>query len=278
MPLSQVPLLKPGASWDTVPGMYPPQALGRYRRAGRRPARPAHRARRTAILVFLGLAFLITLLLAAFGSSPASYRPATPASATALAPVGRPLPQVVALQGSLRIQLPIAQRAVTAIGYHGAGEGALPLEPVGRQANEGLFSRVFHEIFGGGRGLAYYQLGGGEGSSTGGLDVGAPAGTDVYSPVDGTIVSMGDYVLNGKAYGNRIGIQPSGTPSVVVSLTHLRADASLTLGAPVSAGRSKVGVVVDFSGLERQALASHTQDAGNHVTLQVHTAATLSLP
>ncbi len=258
--------------------MSPPQVLGRRGGAPRRPARAAHRARRTAILVLLGLAFLVTLLLAAFGSSPAPYRPATPASATA--PVaGRPLPLVVALQGSLRVQLPIAQQAVTAIGYHGAGEGALPLEPVGRQANEGLFSRVFHEIFGGGgRGLAYYQLGGGEGSSTGGLDVGAPAGTDVYSPVDGTIVSIGDYVLNGKSYGNRIGIQPSDAPSVVVALTHLRADPSLTLGAPVSAGRSKIGGVVDFSGVERQALASHTQDAGNHVTLAVWPAATLPLP
>ena len=33
------------------------------------------------------------------------------------------------------------------------------------------------------------------------MDVGAPAGTDVYSPVDGTVVSVQPYVLNGKVRG-----------------------------------------------------------------------------
>jgi len=275
--LSQA-LLHDGAPSVTVRRMHRPRAHGRHHRPRRRPTRSPHRGRRTAVVVVLAAAFLLTLLLAAFGSSPTPDRTATPASASRLLPPGRPLPQVVALHADLRIQLPIAQQAVTAIGYHAAGEDALPLEPVGRQANEGLLARLFHGLFGGGGdGLRYYQLPGGEGPSTGGLDVGAAVGTDVYAPVDGAVVSVRSYVLNGEQHGHRIEIQPSGSPSLVVVLTRLRADPALTVGSPVSAGRTKVGVVLDFSDVERQALAAYTQDAGNHVTLAVHPAATLGL-
>jgi murein DD-endopeptidase MepM/ murein hydrolase activator NlpD len=220
---------------------------------------------------------VVTLAIGAFGTSPTDL-PAVPSSTARAAPASRPLPQVIALQDSLRIQMPVSQRQLTALGYHGADEDALPLEPVGRQANEGLLSRVFHNLFGGGGGTPrYYQLGGGAGPSTGGLDVGAAAGTDVFSPVDGTLVSVQPYILNGENYGNRVQIQPFGAPSVVVSLTHLRVDPALTVGSPVTAGTTKVGVILDFSEVERQALAKHTGDAGNHVTLEVVPTPTLAL-
>ncbi len=250
-----------------------------YRRPERRASRSAQRARRRALLAVCGLAFLVVLVLAAFrSSSPAAIGIGTPASASRLLPAGPPRPLVVAMHGTLRIQLPINERNVTAIGYHGAGEDVLPLDPLGRQANEGLFSRVFHRIFGGGGGgVSYYQLGGGDGPSTGSLNVGAAAGTDVYSPVDGTIVGLRDYILDGKAYGSAVDIQPSDEPSVVVSVTHLRADPSLTVGAPVSSRTSKIGTVVDFSPVERLALARYTQDAGNHVAISVRAATTVPL-
>jgi len=251
---------------------------GRYRSGRRRPRRrSAHSSRRALVAVLLGLALLVTLAIGAFGTAPPD-QPAVPRSAARLAPADRPLPQVIALQDALRIQMPVSQRQVTALGYHGANEDALPLEPVGRQANEGLFSRVFHSIFGGGEdNLRYYQLGGGAGPSTGALDVGAAAGTEAFAPVDGTVVSIQPYVLDGKQYGHRLGIQPSGAPSVVVALTHVRADPALTVGSPVTSGTTKVGVVLDFSQVEQQALARRTGDAGNHVTIQVEPAATLAL-
>jgi murein DD-endopeptidase MepM/ murein hydrolase activator NlpD len=229
------------------------------------------------VLVLLALAVLVTLALGAFSTTPTDQSAVSEHDAR-LAPPDRPLPQVVALQGSLRIQMPVSQRQVTALGYHGADEDALPLEPIGRQANEGLFSRLFHALFGGGGGgLRYYQLGGGAGPSTGALDVGAAAGTQVFAPVDGTVVSVQPYVLDARQYGNRIQIQPSGAPSVVVSLTHVRADPALTVGSPVTAGTTKVGVVLDFSEVEQQALAGHTGDAGNHVTVDVEPTPTLAL-
>ena len=108
---------------------------------------------------------------------------------------------------------------MTAIGYHSSGDGAIPLSPLGHQGNEGALSRLAHKIFGGGgAGFVYYQLSGGE---TAVLDVGAVPGTDVYAPVDGTVVGISDYILNGQPYGVRIDIQPSAAPSLVVSLTHL---------------------------------------------------------
>ena len=75
-----------------------------------------------------------------------------------------------------------------------------------------------------------------------------------------------------------IDIQPASAPSLVVSLSHLRSDPALTVGTLVTAATSKIGTVLDFSRVERQALARYTQDAGNHVSVEVSPAATLAIP
>jgi len=265
--------------YGTVPGMSPPQAARAPLRTRRQHARDVRRARRIAVLVALGAILATTLLLSAFGGGdPPTVATTAPANASRLLPA-QPSPTVVALLGSLRLELPVAQSHVTAIGYHAGSPGALALKPVGTQANQGLLTRLVHRIVGGdSRGPRWYQLSGGEGPATGALDVGAAPGTDVYSPVDGLVVGLNDLVLNGRAYGSRIEIQPSGAPSIVVSITHLRPDPSLTVGSTVTAVTSKIGTLIDFSAAERQALARYTQDAGNHVSLEVHPAATLALP
>ncbi len=245
-----------------------------YRRPQRRPSSAVRRARRRALLTVLCLTFLVVLVLAAFrsGGSP-TVGASVPASASRLLPAGPPQPLVIAVYDTLRIQLPVHERNVTAIGYHAAGDDALPLDPLGHQANEGLFARAFHRIFGGGGGkLSYYQLGGGAGPSTGSLNVGAAPGTDVYSPVDGTVVGLRTNELDGQAYGSVIDIQPSGEPSVVVSVSHIRPDPALTIGSDLSSGSSKIGNVLDLSGVEKLALARYTQDAGNHVAIELHSA------
>jgi len=273
--------LQPGPSFVTVPPMSPPSGHALAVRRSRAEAVAARRKKRAVGLLLLAAVALISLLLTAFGSgrSAAPVVTSAPAPATRLLPSGPPQPQVVAMRGALRLDLPIAQSRVTAIGYHASGDGALALDPVGRQANQGVLSRLGHRLFGGGgSGLRYYVIDGGTGPSTGTLDVGAPPGTDVYAPVDGTIVGLTPYVLDGKTYGTRIDIQPTGTPSLVVSLTHLRPDPSLTVGSTVAATTSKVGTVVDFTGVERMALARYTQDAGNHVAMSAHPAAVLSFP
>jgi hypothetical protein len=233
-----------------------------------------HRARRLIVLTVVTGALLGTLLITAFGQG-ATREPsqALPGPASRLLPVGPPTPLTIALHSGLRIQLPIAQSRVTAIGYHSSGDGALPLTPFGRQGNEGALARLAHKIFGGGGGgFVYYQLSGGD---TAVLDVGALPGTDVYAPVDGTIVGISDYILDGRAYGSRVDIQPSAAPSLVVSLTHLTPDPALTVGSTIAASSTKVGRIVDLSGVETQALSRYTQDAGNHVSIELRAAANL---
>jgi hypothetical protein len=235
------------------------------------------RGGRLAVLGIVCLAIFIVLVVAAFNSSVPPFQESLPKGSIAN-PNGPPLALIVATQGVLHIQLPVNQAAVTALGYHGTDGTSLPLQPVGRQANEGVLARIVHSLFGsGGSGPAYYQLGGGQGSGTGALDVGAPSGTDVYSPVDGTVVSIGNFVLNGKSYGNTLEIQPSQEASAVVVVTRLRADPALTVGEPVLTGRSKIGSVIDLSGVEKQTLARVTHDAGNHVTIEVDPAPSIPI-
>ena len=235
------------------------------------------RVRRIAVLLFFGAVAVVALLLTTFGSNAKAPAPIAPTVASTF-PAGRPPTQPLATVGNLSIQLPVAPDSVTAIGFHGSATGALTLQPLGQQANEGLLARLWHRIAGTAkRGPSWFQLGGQAGPGTGVLDVGAMPGTDVYSPVDGTVAAITDYIVSGAKHGVRIDIRPSSAPSVVVSLIHLNPDPSLAVGSSVLAGTSKIGAVADISTVERQALASHTNDAGDNVAIEVHSAPT-SLP
>ena len=246
----------------------------RRRRVERREARSARRARRFALLLLLAGILLISVLLTAFGGSTKTSRP-LPLDAAAASTQTRPFPQVLAMHGTIRLQMPIAQGKRTAIGYHAAPDGALALTPLGHQGNEGVLARVVHKVFGGGGGSpTWYRLSSGP---TTALDVGAAPGTDVYAPVDGTIIGITPYVVAGHRYGSRVDIQPQSAPSLIVSLTQLKADPSLAVGVNVVSGATRIGLVVDLSRVERQALARFTNDAGNHVSVEVRPAASLVL-
>jgi murein DD-endopeptidase MepM/ murein hydrolase activator NlpD len=262
----------PRMAWPEAPGLAARAALRERERASTR------RARRAAALVVVGSVALVVALLAAF--APSDGRPLTstgPAPAQRLLPSGPPRAQVVAMHDTLRIQLPINQGRVTAIGYHAAGPTALPLEPVGSQANPGVFGRLAQRLFGDdGSGVRYYLLEGGVGPQTGGLDVGAPVGTDVYAPVDGTVISISDRILSGRSYGKRIEVQPAGNPGVVVAVTNIAADPALRVGSALVAGKTKVGRLLDLSAVERAELARHTQDRGQHVHVELHAATSVA--
>ena len=249
-------------------------ATPRTRRAARQRARrkrAQHRARRLALFGIVAVLALVTLILTAFGSS----SPQRLGSTVELPPVASgvpPQPEILATVSNLQIRLPIAAEAVTAIGFHGSDAGAMGLDPVGRQANEGLLARLWRRIAGSSNdGPVWYQLEGGPGTEV--LAVGAAPGTDVYSPVDGTVVSISPYVIDGKAYGSRIDVRPTAAPSLIVTLIHLQQDPSLVVGSPVLASSSKLGTVVDVAAVERQALAKHARARGNNVSIDVHPAA-----
>jgi murein DD-endopeptidase MepM/ murein hydrolase activator NlpD len=279
--LDAAPRLKDEEASDTVPRMAWPQAPGLGTNTLRKEERArVQRARRLAALVGVACVSLLVLLLTAFGmESPTIASSTAPAPAGRLLPSGPPRPEVIAMRSTLRIQLPIDQNHVTAIGYHASGTTALALDPVGTQANAGLFGRLVHKLFGQETsGVRYYLLDGGVGPQTGGVDVGAPANTDVYAPVDGTVAGIADYVLDGRPYGVRIDVQPSGNPGVVVTVTNVRADPALRVGSTVTAAHTKIGSVIDTTSVERAGLARYTQDRGQHVHLEVHPAATLASP
>ena len=275
-------LVVPGSG--TVPRMAWPESPGLAGRAALRAQQRAHvrRARRLAALVLLASVALVVLLLTGFSTfsgtgGHAVSSPTGPAPAQRLLPSGPPRPQVIATLDTLRVQLPINQGRVTAIGYHAAGATLLPFDPVGSKANEGIFGRVAHRIFGDdGSGIRYYQLEGGDGPKTGGLDIGAPVGTDVYAPVDGTIVSIADRVIDGKAHGSVIQIVPSGTPGAVLALSNVQIDPSLTVGMTVVASATKLGKLIDLSEVEHAGLEAFTQDKGQHVHVEARPAGSIA--
>jgi hypothetical protein len=230
------------------------------------------------LLLVLALVALATGLVTAFGGSGNPGTSVTPpASAARLLPAGPPSLQAIARLGAFTVDMPVNQSRVTAIGYYAASDGALALDPVGSQANQGLLRRVARAIFGGGSaGPHWYLLPGGDGPATSALDIGAPPGTDVYAPADGTIVGIEKMILDGRVAGERIDIQPTSAPSLVLNVADIAADPSLTVGASVTAGSTKIGTLLDLAKVERQTLARYTNDAGNHVLVEVHSAATLT--
>lgn len=248
-----------------------PSAPGHKVRARRR--RAARRAQRFAGLALIAVVALATLLLTAFGSGAERTAAQTIApTPTRLLPAGPPTREIVATHGGLRLQLPVAQNRVTAIGFH-PGEG-LALEPVGTRGNEGFVGRLLRRVFGGSSsGSVWYQLDGEGGAPTAVLDVGAPSGTAVYAPVDGVVVAITDVVIDGGSMGVQIDIQPSAAPAAVVSVTRLGADPALTVGSTVSAAQTRIGTLLDFSAVEYQELSRYTRDAGNHVSVTVRPAA-----
>jgi hypothetical protein len=259
----------------------PPPSASAHRRGQQAVARRRRSSdverRRLAVLVAIAIVATGILLVTAFGGGDHPSAAVTvPAGDSGLLPTGPPGQLAVARLGALTLDLPVNESRITAIGYYAASDGALGLTPLGTQANQGLLRRVVHAIFGGSSGSPrWYLLPGGDGPATSALDVGAPPGTDVYAPVDGTVVGIEKVILNGHVHGERIEIQPQRAPSLVVAVADLAVDPGLTVGSAVSQGRTKLGVLVDLSKVETQTLSRYTNDAGNHVLIEVHASATL---
>jgi len=205
------------------------------------------------LLSVLGVLGVVTLLVTAFGSSGSSGTPAPlviEPVASADAAAVRPRPQVLAVIGNLRLQLPVAAASLTAIGFHGANDGSLSLQPVGRQANAGLLERLWRRIAGSSReSPRWYQLEGGP-AGTNVLDVGTPPGTDVYAPVKGSVIAVSDLVVGGKRVGSRVDLRPSETPTVMVSVVAVSLKTKIAVGTTVLAASSTLGKPDDDTTVE----------------------------
>ncbi|HVI37666.1 MAG TPA: hypothetical protein VM684_15645, partial [Gaiellales bacterium] len=167
---------------------------------------PQRRRRRLAVAAAaIVLAAVVVVVLHSGSSSRDTSGIASPHSPQ-LAPNAPPSPpRTLATVSGLSLEVPVSDGRITAIVYHATGAAnAIPLSPAGTQKNAGFLARLGNRLFGsgGGGGPSYYIDSSGDGPDTGSVDVGAPAGTDVYSPVDGTVVSVQPYVLNGEARGS----------------------------------------------------------------------------
>lgn len=266
----------------SLPHVGPPEA---YTLSESEPARPL--VVRVRLPRLMGVLVILAIVGAATAVAVDRLSTDTPVAAVALPeptdhllPGSAPEPQILALYETLRLFLPVAPDRVTAIGYRGAGANALALEPFGTLANPGVLVRLKNKIFGGGseQPVRYYLVEGGTGPQTGGVDIGAPTGTNVYAPVDGTILAINPVVISGRRFGHRVDIQPATSPSLVVTVTNLRKSSGLEVGHRVTASRSRIGRTVDVSDVQTAALARFTQDKGHHVHIEVVPAANVALP
>ena len=202
-------------------------------RARRR--RPERHAARFLVTALLSAVLLLTLLLTAFGTWTAAPVASQPMASAGVLPGGQPLPQIVAMVGSVQIQLPVAQSAVTALGYHHAGDGSLALDPVGRQGERRPLRAALAPA-------RRHATRGSSGTSSAATAVPARRrSTSVprrapTSTRRSTARSSGSPTSCSRTatYGARIDIRPQSAPSLVVSVTHLRADPSLTVGSAVA--------------------------------------------
>lgn len=212
----------------------------------------------------------MTLLLTAFNPGGGS------STAVVSQPAGslpeRPSREPLATVGNLKVELPVAPSVTTAIGFRGASDGSLALQPVGRQANEGLLARLWRSIAGVPKdGPSWYQLGGEPGTEV--AVVGARPGTDLYAPVEGSVVGIADITMDGRRVGSRVDIRPIQAPSVIVAVSHVKVDPSIAVGARVMPASSRLGTVANVAAVERQSLAEHTADDGNNVAIAAYASA-----
>lgn len=234
-----------------------------------------------ALLVILAAVAAITTLTVQRLSDEAQLPAvALPESADHLLPGTAPEPQILALHENLRLFLPVAPDRVTAIGYRGSGADALPLDPFGTLANPGILVKIKNTLFGDGpdQPVRYYLIEGGSGPQTGGVDIGAPVGTNTYAPVDGTILAINPVVISGRPFGHRVDIQPTSSPGLVVTVTNIRVAPDLQTGNTLTASETRLGRLIDVSEVESAALAEFTQDSGHHVHIEVVQAANVALP
>lgn len=206
-----------------------------------------------AAVVLLGIVALVVVLGTGSGSEDGPL--ADPVPSPDLGTGGRPPDIEIASAAEIPIQLPVDPERLTAIAFHPVSDPALvPMEPSGE---------VDYETS---------PRGDRSGPDTAAVDVGAPAGTAVYAPVDGTIAAVTDYVLSGKVEGYEVAIEPElAARQLVVRVTHLdpHDGSPPEVGSAVTAGQTIIGTVRDFSGVTEQEISQFTSDAGNHVAIEV---------
>ena len=217
----------------------------------------------TVSLILLGIAAGVFVMVGG-GDSSGAGGPSSPVPEPGPAGAGRPPEVVIAEVDNVQVHLPVEPERATAVVYHPLNNpSAAAFEPTG-----GTDSEVAPRH-------------GRDGPQTAGLDVGAPAGTVVYAPVDGVVAAVADYTVSGSTQGYEVVIEPSAGGGAVLRMTHLEAGGASerpAVGADVKAGATVLGQVRDFSTIAEQEVAQFSHDEGNHVHLEMVRTAVDLLP
>ena len=182
---------------------------------------------------------------------PVAHPVASDSIATSLPPA-----VVMARSDATELRMPVVRERITAFVFRAVDN------PAARELRPG-------------DGIDYHvaKIAGSSGPATAGLDIGAPAGTPVYPPVDGTITSVSDYRVAGRVEGYEILIEPSRGSSVAVRVSQLSpfdGQNPPEIGRKVSAGAEPpIGRVHDLAGIAELPVGRYTSDAGNSVHLEV---------
>ena len=229
----------------------------------RRSRNPEVYRRRRLLAVSLAVLAALTLVVAAFAQTSGAEDQALP-----IDPNRAETDTILAEAAGISISSPVRPEEITGLGYHPEGESLIEMSPRG----ENLSANVFMGLLDTGstpEEIRYHLMPAASrmGSRTGALDVGAEAGTTVYSPVNGTVVAIRpDPVLQDGA--KVVEIKPVGAPELRVSVSLVGdIDAEVGPKAPVTAGITALGSVADSAEVLRPQLAGYTSSSGNHVTV-----------
>lgn len=167
--------------------------------------------------------------------------------------------------------LPVDSESVSVIAYHSVNnESSVALSPLGERVDGNLVARGVERVIAGPADIRYHvlQSRGRVVTETGAVDVGAPAGSMITSPVTGEVVSVRAYKLYGKYDDYQVDIRPKSLSDVIVSLL-LVEDPRVHINQTVEAGKTVIGVVRAPIPELAERLTSLTGDTGSHVHLQV---------
>ena len=261
---------------------------------------------RWSLLVLALLAvFLISAVVISRVGGPVSPAAATvsvggplPAITTPIR-VQPPLTPVFASYGGMRMHLPIAPSAITAVAFHQASyNDALPMEilvPVvsGATWKAGAAERAAQAAsltataasvaatttttttatisaatdLWQGQVLRLFRSGR-TGSPNTAVDVGGQPGTMVVAPVDGVVAQVKPYKLYNKYDDYEIHIAPTGATDFEVVMLHIDGPV-VKVGDKVTGGRTQIGVVRNLARYETLQLGEYTPGAkGDHTHVQ----------
>jgi hypothetical protein len=196
---------------------------------------------------------------------------ASPVSASVLDLGVRPPDRVIATAGAVEIHLPVDRSKAKLTLFRSVDDvTAIALDP-----DESWKHTVA-------------PADGRAGPETAALDISAPPQTIVFSPVDGKVAAVTDYIVRGKKIGFQLDITPDVASDIVVRVRQIDPiDANVRnvqdpcgvagvpkprVGEPVTAGVTCIGEVRDVKTLlevARPEIAKFTSDGGNHVHMEV---------